>query len=198
MDFLMVKILLFGIVGSIIGNPVIAIILLLAIAIVGFIHLKLSTFICYSFLAIVFLWSFVKDSEDASARAKKEPVTYSNDSKNKVPNARDIKTYENSIEQNIENDINADPSVQNLNQLLNNSDNLSPSDKQKLEQMREKRIKQIMDGKGKAIIDDYNRNNPASIISHQNKQPETSSNQQIVIEEKKQPTSNEKFIGILK
>jgi hypothetical protein len=64
--------------------------------------------------------------------------------------------------------------------------------------MREKRIKQIMDGKGKAIIDDYNRNNPASIISHQNKQPETSSNQKIVIEEKKQPTSNEKFIGILK
>lgn len=194
----MVKILIFSILGGIIGNPVIAFILILAIVVVLFLHLKLSTFIFYAFISILLLFSFISDPEESSSRATQEPIIYPADSKNKEHNDRDKITYEHPIEQHIEDNINTVPSIQNLNQLLNNSEKLSPNDRQNIEQIREKRIKQFMDQNGQSIIDEYNRNNPTPIITRQNEQPESSSNQKIVNEEKKQATPNDKFISVLK
>lgn len=101
----------------------------------------------------------------------------------------------------IEDEISSDPTVKNLNQLLKNPENLTPGDKQKLEQMREKRIKHLMDEKGKAIIDDYNRNNPEPIISNnQNEKQEAlpNTNIEVINQEKKQAKPNDKFISVIK
>jgi hypothetical protein len=204
MDYVMGKILVFSIVHAIIESPVIAFILILAIAVVLFLHVGLFNFICVCAISIMLLFAFIKDSEDAALRAKTEPIIYPTQPQNGEPTIADMeipgipKVHNAS---NVEDEINTDPTVKNLNQLLNNSENLNPADRQKLEQMREDRIKQIMDNKGKSIIDDYNRNNPEPIvINTQNEKQETlpNSNKESIPQEKKQAKPNDKFISVFK
>jgi hypothetical protein len=116
------------------------------------------------------------------------------------PNIRDMEIYRIPNEPNIEDDINADPTIKNLNNLLKKPENLNQEDREKLEKMRDQRVKQLMDKKGKSIIDEYNRNNPEPIITHQAEQSENLPihNKEVMTQEKKQAKPNDKFISVIK
>jgi hypothetical protein len=112
-----------------------------------------------------------------------------------------------SKEQNNYNNLNSqdgnyeDYTLKNINEILKHSDDLNPGEKERLEEMREARIKKIMDTRGKEIINEYNQNNPQPISNYKSQSQTIINNntiQQTNEKEKNQAKPQEQFISILK
>lgn len=118
--------------------------------------------------------------------------TWSNPSpeqvKTNIPQKEVTSTQKNndidtSSEFTIDNQINSDPNIKNVNELLDYPKYLKPGDKEKLEKIREDRIKKIMQERGETIIQEYNKNNPQPAPINSIKQEEKI-NKNVIVENK--------------
>ncbi len=218
MEYFMAVIIILGSLFWIINHPLIVLLILIAscFVLVVFFRVRLSTVLFYFVMGGLLLYSFMEDAEDASLRKQ-------NNVENKTSNTQN--TNVDNIETNIDNNINANPTVQilnnyppkyerkeilqeetssdstikNLNELLKNPENLNPGDKEKLERMREQRIKQLMDEKGQSIINEYNKNNPQpSSLIRNNADGIPMSNSSLNKNENNQTKPRDSFIETMK
>jgi len=161
------------------------------------------------FMVIIYVWiTFSGDKSSIEPVKEKTNFEQIEESKNtEIPNSiyspNSIKNYppinNSDFSKYEQRELSSDPTIKNLNELLRNPENLNPGDKDKLEKMREKRIKQLMDEKGKSIIDEYNNSNPQPLIEIQNNKNEVvSNNQNLIKKEKSQAKPIDTFIETMK